>query len=106
MACSKPEKPAEAEHPVVAKPVVQATTISIPTAQCENCEKTITNAVKGVDGVTDVQVDAKSHTAKVQYIAAKTDVHALENSISKAGYTANTLKRDSAAYEQLDDCCK
>ena len=96
-------KPETKAQPAVA---TVAATIDLPTAKCENCEKTITNAVQNVDGVTDVKVDAKNHVAKVQYIAAKTNVASLENTISKAGYTANKTQRNKAAYDKLDECCK
>lgn len=109
LSCSKPADKAATD----AKPAEQAipagvtvASISVPTTICESCEKTITNAVTKVDGVTDCKVDSKAHVAKVQFIAAKTNLNAIEHTIAKAGYTADAVERDSAGYANLEECCK
>jgi len=83
-----------------------STTINIPTAKCSSCANTISTALKGVDGVQDVKVDAEGKKAEVKYIAAKANLASLENAIAKAGYDANSTKRDQAAYDKLESCCK
>ena len=105
LSCEKPE-PAKPEASPAVPVGAQVATISIPTAKCENCEKTIREAVAKVDGVTECDVNAKSHTAKVQFIAAKTGLSQIEQTIAKAGYTADAVQRDSAGYANLEDCCK
>ena len=85
---------------------VTTATISVPTTVCESCEKTITAAVRTVDGVTACTVDAKAHVAKVEFTPTKTNLSAIEHAIAKAGYTANGVERDSAAYAGLEECCK
>lgn len=82
------------------------TTINIPTIQCGTCKKNITNALNKVDGVINVKVDMSSKTVTVKYDDSKTDVSALENAITAAGYDANDRKADQTAYDNLDECCK
>jgi copper chaperone CopZ len=108
IACSKPaEKPvAEAQTVQTVSATVTVATISVPTAVCETCEKTIKTAVDKIDGVTACEVNAKEHTAKVQFIPAKTSLNAIEHSIAKSGYTADAVERDSAGYANLEECCK
>jgi copper chaperone CopZ len=88
-----------------AQQTVQTATISIPTAQCESCAKTISAALKSVQGVENVNVNIDDKKVSVQY-ASMLPLATLENAIAKAGYNANSTKRDSASYEALEDCCK
>lgn len=80
--------------------------ISVPTVQCGNCQANIESALKELDGVKSAKVDLDAKTALVSYDAMKADLAALENAIAKAGYDANSTKRDSMAYLELDACCK
>ncbi len=100
------QKKSDAAQNTVQQAPVQTATINIPTAICSSCAKHIKAAVNGVDGVTGITVNTDAHTAEVKYIAAKTNVGAIESAISKSGYTANKIVRDSAAYAGLDECCK
>lgn len=85
---------------------VATVSINIPTIQCGTCKKNVETALMALDGVRKAEVDLKGKTVAVEYVAAKLDLSALETSISKAGYAANDMKADSAAYEKLDECCK
>jgi mercuric ion binding protein len=91
---------------MAARPDAQVAEVAIPTAKCENCEKTISDAVSKVDGVTGVQVDAKTHVAKVQFISAKANIGGVETAIANAGYNANKTTRNAKAYDKLESCCK
>ncbi len=81
-------------------------TIEVKTARCESCAKTITKALDAVDGVKKVSVDLDKKVAFVEYLPAKTNLASLETAISKAGYDANSTKRDDIAYHSLDACCQ
>jgi len=81
-------------------------TVKVPTIQCGTCKKNITKALKNLDGVISVQVDLKDKTTTVTYDDTKTNLEAIENAITSAGYDANDKKADPAAYKNLDDCCK
>lgn len=85
---------------------VQKTVIQVPTLVCGSCVTTVTKALKQVDGVKTAKVDLKKKTATVTYASTKVTVEKLEKAISEAGYDANEVKRNPAAYEKLDACCK
>lgn len=53
---------------------------------CEHCERTVTDALQGVSGVTDVSVDREAEQASVDRDA---DVSALVEAVEDAGYTAH-----------------
>jgi copper chaperone CopZ len=84
----------------------QIVTIEVPTIKCGSCVKTVSDAVKKLNGVNEVKVDKKSKTATVHYDGTKIKQSDIELAISKAGYDANEVKRDTKAYDSLDDCCK
>ena len=81
-------------------------TIQLPTLKCKTCVKTISAALASVDGIESSEVDLEAKHATVKFIPAKLDVNKIELVISKAGYDADKVKRDSMAYENLADCCK
>ncbi len=85
---------------------VASTTIEVKTAKCESCAKTITKALEDVDGVNKASVDLNKKIVLVEYVSSKTNLASLETAISKAGYDANTMKRDDMAYHALDACCQ
>ncbi|RPI14677.1 MAG: heavy-metal-associated domain-containing protein [Ignavibacteriae bacterium] len=82
------------------------TTINIPTIQCGMCKKTITSVLKDIDGVKSVNVNMNTKKVSVKFDDTKTNIEALENAITAAGYDANDKKRDAAAYDNLHGCCK
>jgi copper chaperone CopZ len=82
------------------------TEISVPTAQCSMCAKTIKSAVKDVKGVYAADVDVEDKVASVRYDDKKTDVGTLENAIAEAGYDANDVKRNETAHAKLPACCQ
>lgn len=62
------------------------TTITVEDMSCEHCERTVTDALQGVSGVTDVSVDREAEQASVDGDA---DVSALVKAVEDAGYTAH-----------------
>jgi copper chaperone CopZ len=62
------------------------TTITVEDMSCEHCERTVTDALQGVSGVTDVSVDREAERASVDGDA---DVSALVEAVEDAGYTAH-----------------
>jgi len=76
------------------------------TMVCGSCVKNVEKAVYGVEGVKSVEVDLKEKLVTVKYLAAQTNLQTIELAIADAGYDANDRKRDPAAYEKLDACCK
>ena len=82
------------------------TTISLPTLKCNTCVATVKRTLSSLDGVESAEVDLKAKNVTVHYLTAKLDVGRIEVGISKAGYDANNIRRDSSAHENLPECCK
>jgi len=80
--------------------------IKANTMVCGSCVKNVEKAVYAVEGVKSVAVDLKAKIVTVKYIAKNTNLETIELAIADAGYDANDRKRDPAAYEKLDACCK
>jgi len=85
---------------------IQTASIKVESAVCGTCGDTITEALKGIEGVQEASVDIEKKVATVQFLTAKTDLSKLERAVAEAGYDANDIKRNSEAYEKLDSCCK
>lgn len=82
------------------------TEVKLPTMQCGSCEQTISTAVKKVEGVQGIKIDAKTKTATVTFTGDNATVSKIEQAIVKSGYAANDKKADPEAYEKLASCCK
>ncbi len=80
--------------------------INVPTIVCNSCVNNVTKAVKKVSGVKTAKVDLEKKTATISYVSTKTTLSKLEKAIANAGYNANNTKRNKAAYDKLDACCK
>ncbi|HTX18348.1 MAG TPA: heavy-metal-associated domain-containing protein [Bacteroidota bacterium] len=100
--CTKTGPPRET--PAVAQ--ISTATINLPTLKCKTCVKTISGALESLDGIEDVDVDLPSKKATVRFVASKLDAGRIRKRMSEAGYTADGVERDSAAYEALPECCK
>ncbi len=82
------------------------TEISVPTAQCSMCVKTIKSVVNDIKGVHAVDVDVEDKVVMVRYDDKTTDVGTLEKAIADAGYDANKVKRNETAHAKLPACCQ
>jgi len=80
--------------------------IKANTMVCGSCVKNVEKAVYAVEGVKSVAVDLAAKNVTVKYLAKNTNLGTIELAIADAGYDANDRKRDPAAYEKLDACCK
>jgi copper chaperone len=65
------------------------TTYSVEGMSCEHCVRAVTTEVKGVPGVTDVDVDLTDGTVRVTSTAALDDA-AVAAAIDEAGYELRT----------------
>ena len=84
----------------------ETVTINTPTIQCGMCQKAIEMGLGRVQGVARSKVDLATKTALVSYYAEKTNISAIEKTISELGYQANEIAADPNAYESLPACCK
>lgn len=85
---------------------LQSATIKATSMVCGTCADNVEKAVFAVEGVKSVSVDLKEKTVEVKYVPEQTNLQTLESAITDAGYDANDRKRDAAAYDKLDACCK
>lgn len=80
--------------------------INLSTLKCNTCVSTVKKTLATMDGVENAEVELKAKNVTVHYLTAKLDIGRIETRISKAGYDANDVRRDSTAYENLPECCK
>jgi mercuric ion binding protein len=73
---------------------------------CPTCGEYLEQAVYALKGIKRVDLDEKSMTIQVVYNPLKTAPDQIRKAIARAGYDADEVKADPAAYAQLDDCCK
>ncbi|MEO6722912.1 MAG: heavy-metal-associated domain-containing protein [Ferruginibacter sp.] len=85
---------------------VQKVVIQTPTVQCEICKEKIEKYLSREPGVSAVKVDYKKKTTTVTYIADRNNVEQLKTAIANAGYDADDVTADEAAYNKLPKCCK
>ena len=62
--------------------------IAIEGMTCDNCVRTLTKALKRVNGVKDVEVDRESARAKVTFDTTKADIAGIHEAIERSGYKA------------------
>lgn len=62
------------------------TTLTVEGMSCEHCERSVTEALSDVEGVTEVHVDRDGESATVEGDA---EVSALVAAVDDAGYTAH-----------------
>lgn len=61
-------------------------TITVEGMSCDGCERTVVDALREVDGVTDATADRTTDSATVE---GDVDVNALVETVNDAGYTAH-----------------
>ncbi|MFC6758172.1 MULTISPECIES: CopZ family metallochaperone [Haloarcula] len=61
------------------------TTLTVEGMSCEHCEQSVADALRDVEGVTEVSVDREGESATVDGDA---DADALVAAVEDAGYTA------------------
>ena len=83
-------------------------TVDIQTsAVCGMCEDLIVQKNLAFEkGVKYAEMDVKTGVLTVNYRKDKTSVAHLRSLISSLGYSADSVKADSLAYENLHFCCK
>lgn len=85
---------------------VQKVVIKTPTVQCEMCKDKIEKYLTREPGVTAVKVDYKKKTTTVTFLSDRNNIEQLKTSIANAGYDADDVTADEAAYNKLPKCCK
>ena len=76
-------------------------------AICGMCEDLIVYKNLAFEkGVKNAEMDLKTGVLTVKFRKDKTTLTHLRNLISSLGYSADSVKADSLAYENLHICCK
>ena len=82
-------------------------TVEIQTsAVCGHCEENITKALTFTKGVIDINFNDETKVVAVTYKTKKTSPEQIRQTISEAGYEADEVPANKAAYDKLDACCK
>ena len=82
-------------------------TVKIKTsAVCDMCKDTIEKALAYEKGVKSSNLDVSTKVVTVVYNPKKTTPEKIRKAITEAGYDADEIKADKAAYEALHPCCK
>ncbi len=79
-----PENTESTEAPVVQ--AAETITLSISGMDCDGCVKSVTEAIKGVEGVAEVEVSLENQTAVVK--GGSLDIMKLAAAVDEAGYGA------------------
>ncbi len=106
--CEKPKEEASNKDGATQTMLASAgeVAINVPTIQCNSCASNIEKALQGLEGVKSAKVNLGKKIAAVNFDEGKLKLADLENAIAAAGYDANETKREAAAYDKLDACCK
>lgn len=75
-------------------------------AICEMCKHTLERDMAFEKGVKESSLNLDNKVISVTYNPRKTDGQTIRKRIAMIGYHADTLARDSIAYENLPKCCK
>jgi periplasmic mercuric ion binding protein len=75
-------------------------------AVCEMCKEALEQDLTFEKGVKSVNLDVDTKVLTIVYNNKKTDPTTLRKRVTLVGYHADTLQRDSEAYENLPSCCK
>jgi len=63
-------------------------TLKVGGMSCEHCVRAVTNAVAGVDGTADVEVDLEAGQVSFTYDPARAPLETIKAAITEEGYSA------------------
>ena len=75
-------------------------------AICEMCKNTLEKDLAFEKGVKEASLNLDDKVMTVVYHPKRTDAQTIRRRITLVGYHADTLARDSKAYDNLPMCCK
>ncbi|WP_424961356.1 heavy-metal-associated domain-containing protein [Ekhidna sp.] len=75
-------------------------------AICEMCQYALEKDLAFEKGVKEASLSLDDKVMTVVYNPKKTDAQTIRKRITLVGYHADTLARDSLAYDNLPMCCK
>ena len=75
-------------------------------AICEMCKEAIEYELTFTKGIKSAELNLENKVVVVHYNPKKVSEDQIRASITKVGYHADWMPRDSTAYENLPNCCK
>lgn len=81
---------------------MQTELLKIAGMSCGGCTSTVTNALKAVSGVSDVQVSLAAGEATVQYDERLASPDQLKAAVKSAGYITDTARKPQ---DKGGGCC-
>jgi copper chaperone len=70
---------------------VTTSVLNVPDISCEHCQRTITEALRPVDGVQSVSVDIPSKQVTVQYDPSVVDVERFKEILQEEEYPVEAV---------------
>ncbi len=80
-------------------------TLAVSGMKCDNCVTKVDKALRGIEGVKDVNVSLKKNSAKVVLASTSVKPEMLLNAVSEAGFTASAGKLTVAAKKDAKESC-
>jgi len=80
-------------------------TLAVSGMKCENCVTKVDKALRGVEGVKDVNVSLKNNSAKVVLTSTSVKPEMLLSAISDAGFGASAGKLKVTAKKDTKESC-
>ena len=80
-------------------------TLAVAGMKCDNCVTKVDKALRGVEGVKDVNVSLKNNSAKVVLASNSVKPEALLDAISDAGFGASAGKLKVTAKKDAKESC-
>lgn len=85
---------------------VEKVVIKTPTILCQECQERLEGYLKREPGITYLKVDYKRKTTTVGFMTDRNNIEQLKTAISNAGFDADEISADEAAYKKLPKCCR
>ena len=73
---------------------MQTEILNVTGMTCGGCTGSVTNALKGVDGVSDVKVSLSTGEATVQFDERRATPDQLKSAVTQAGYAVTNTNAD------------
>ena len=83
---------------------MQTEILNVTGMTCGGCTGSVTNALKRVDGVSDVKVSLSTGEATVQYDERRASPDQLKSAVTQAGYTVTNTNADPKQ-KTKSGCC-
>jgi len=65
--------------------------LNVPDISCEHCERTITNALQPIEGVTSVSVDIPRKSVAVDYDDTRVGIDRLKDVLNEEDYPVESV---------------